>query len=149
MRTIARRLVRLLADHWVAVSEILGVVVGALLGGVYEPSGRAATGRLLRREQRWLALLPHKTATRGLPAADCGYPFRGLGEPELGHVGVDRLVVSASHDVGLVPDADGPLLLASLLKRCHAGMCGSSGSLANFSRCSNERQYWTSAGPRP
>ena len=36
MRTIARRLVRLLADHGVAVSAILGVVVGALLCGVYE-----------------------------------------------------------------------------------------------------------------
>ena len=37
MRTIARRLVRLLADHGVAVSAILGAVVGALLGDVYEP----------------------------------------------------------------------------------------------------------------
>lgn len=41
MRTIARRVTTLLADPWSGVSVILGVVVGALFGGLYDT--RAST----------------------------------------------------------------------------------------------------------
>ncbi len=47
MRTIARRLLRLLADPGSVVSVILGVFVGVLFGGPYEP--RAHTVPASRR----------------------------------------------------------------------------------------------------
>ena len=48
MRTIARRLLRILVDREAFLSVILGVFVGALLGGVYEPRSLTHTVRTHR-----------------------------------------------------------------------------------------------------
>jgi hypothetical protein len=43
MRTIARRLMTLMADHGWSVGVIVGGIVGALFGGFYEPRASAHT----------------------------------------------------------------------------------------------------------
>lgn len=49
MRTITRRVMKVVADHGSAVGVILGVVVGALFGAAYE--ARVPTQTLRAREQ--------------------------------------------------------------------------------------------------